>query len=758
MPRRPPLRPRPLLLALCLALLAAGGLALPPRGAAAHAFLVRTFPAAGSVVGADAGQVRLTFTEGVDVRPDGVAVTDGDGRRADARDARVAPGDPATVVVSLPRLADGVYTVAYTIVSDDGHPESGSYRFGVGVAPGTVAGGRATAATLGGTTLLEAAGRWLLLLALVLLIGPAALLALALPPPWRARDGAMRVPADAVALCAARAVYWGRLALALALVGLVVGLVAVAAAGAPGGLGGALNAGALEAAFSGRFGGLWLLRVGLLLPPALALDRLAAWPATERRGVAGWWLVLASGALLLLATAFAGHAATTDPVALSVLVDWVHLGATALWLGGLLGLALLLRPLARSLGAAQTGAFLAAVAPRFSTLAFVCVELLIVTGLYQAWAHVATPAALGATAYGRALLVKLGLVVPLLGLAAVNHYVALPRLRRPVGADREGAAAALAGFRRTVWGEAALGVAVLLVVGLLTALPPARQPAVAADAPAPTPAAAAAGVTLAANAGPTLVTLTIAPPGGGPAALTATLQDPVGQAVTSAAVTLRLTPPGGGAPRDVSLAPGGGRFAGSADLSAAGPWRIEALVTPAGGAPATATFSLALPAGGARPLLAWADEAMNHLSSLRERQTVSSGGPVVAATYEYVAPDRLHLVTAEGETIVTGKRRFDRLTGQPWAESVWPEDAGYRWPRYDLASTASEVTLLGEEEVAGQPCWIVAYLDTETGARYTIWIGERDHLLHQQRMAATGHYMESTFDDFDAPLAIEPPQ
>jgi hypothetical protein len=228
--------------------------------------------------------------------------------------------------------------------------------------------------------------------------------------------------------------------------------------------------------------------------------------------------------------------------------------------------------------------------------------------------------------------------------------------------------------------------------------------------------------------------------------------------VTDAAVTLRLTPPDGGAPRDVPLTPGGGRFAGSADLSAPGPWRIEARVSPAGVAPATATFALTLPAGGARPLLAWADAAMNHLSSLRERQTVSSGGPSVAATYEYVAPDRLHLATDQGETIAIGKRRFDRTTGQPWEESAWPEDAGYRWPRYDLASTAGEVTLLGEEDVDGQTCWIVAFLDGQTGARYTVWIGERDHLLHREQMMATGHYMESVFDDFDAPLAIQPPK
>ena len=74
------------------------------------------------------------------------------------------------------------------------------------------------------------------------------------------------------------------------------------------------------------------------------------------------------------------------------------------------------------------------------------------------------------------------------------------------------------------------------------------------------------------------------------------------------------------------------------------------------------------------------------------------------------------------------------------------------------APAAAEVTILGREDVDGANCWIIAFLDTSTAARYTLWIGAQDSLIRQQRMFATGHYMQSRFSDFNAPIAITPPQ
>ena len=53
---------------------------------------------------------------------------------------------------------------------------------------------------------------------------------------------------------------------------------------------------------------------------------------------AGVAVAIAGLAALILATALNSHSAATPPVVLSVAVDWLHLAATAAWVGGLLSL------------------------------------------------------------------------------------------------------------------------------------------------------------------------------------------------------------------------------------------------------------------------------------------------------------------------------------------------------------------------------------------------------------------------------------
>ena len=73
---------------------------------------------------------------------------------------------------------------------------------------------------------------------------------------------------------------------------------------------------------------------------ALWVDR----PDRERRSIAeliaGCGAVLAAAAVLVVPGA-AGHAAQTSPRGLTLLFDWLHLGAGSVWLGGLVGVLVL---------------------------------------------------------------------------------------------------------------------------------------------------------------------------------------------------------------------------------------------------------------------------------------------------------------------------------------------------------------------------------------------------------------------------------
>src|SRR5439155_465985 len=113
--------------------------------------------------------------------------------------------------------------------------------------------------------------------------------------------------------------------------------------------------------------------------------------------------------------------------ALAIAVDGFHLLATGVWAGGLLPLALLLRAAGREEGAdARPYAVLAA--HRFSGCALAAVLALVLSGTTMAVTNVGTVAGLVGTRYGRLLLLKIALLVPVLTLAAVNRSVHLPSL------------------------------------------------------------------------------------------------------------------------------------------------------------------------------------------------------------------------------------------------------------------------------------------------------------------------------------------
>ncbi len=110
---------------LAVLVLAAAGLAAGATAASAHTTLESTSPRADAAVRAPLATVQLTFSEPV-AAPAYLAVTGPKGR-ADDGAAQVRGA-----VVSV-RLKDGLpsgrYTVAFRVVSEDGHPVESSYAF-----------------------------------------------------------------------------------------------------------------------------------------------------------------------------------------------------------------------------------------------------------------------------------------------------------------------------------------------------------------------------------------------------------------------------------------------------------------------------------------------------------------------------------------------------------------------------------------------------------------------------------------------------
>jgi putative copper resistance protein D len=217
------------------------------------------------------------------------------------------------------------------------------------------------------------------------------------------------------------------------------------------------NGGVWTVAAETRFGQIWSARLGLAVLLALSLA------ARPRRSFIP--VILAAG--LLIAPAWTGHAGAMPGLAgqLHVVADALHLLAVGGWIGGLAPLAMLLAAARRTEESGWKNIVGGAIR-RFSLLGMASVGVLLATGVVNTWYEVGSFANLIATAYGRLIVLKLGLFAAMVVIAAVNRFQLTPRLA---------AAGAVRHLERNSLAEAALGFAAVLVVGFLGTMAPASH-------------------------------------------------------------------------------------------------------------------------------------------------------------------------------------------------------------------------------------------------------------------------------------------
>lgn len=405
------------------------GLAVAPA-ALAHADLVAATPAPGAKLPRSPGQVVLTFTEAVDVSLSAVQVYDQKGAAVPGLEKpQPAAGLPYGIVARLTRtLPTGLYTVEWrAISSDDGHATAGVYSFGVREQPSS-AQARGLSGTTPGQQAASIAGRWLLYLGLVVLVGAAL-------TGWAAFGG--RVTESGQWLL--------RGAWLLAAVGLFVSMIAERAI---------TRTPSLLPMFLTPPGAALANEGKALVACGAALVVLFAWP---HRAVLG--VVSALAAATMLFHVLAGHADAASPRAVAVAAQWLHMLGVGVWVGGLVWLVLGLRE--------QPATERARAVERFSTIATFALGVVLVTGLVRAFGEVAW-SRLFVTSYGVTLLVKLELVAALVALGAVNHYRIVPALSHDAGA--------FGPFRLSTRGELGLAAGVLAATAVLAGLAPAIVP------------------------------------------------------------------------------------------------------------------------------------------------------------------------------------------------------------------------------------------------------------------------------------------
>ncbi|MCQ4083177.1 FixH family protein [Streptomyces sp. RB6PN25] len=468
--------------------------------ASAHAALLTTDPGQGSVVKVAPTQVLLTFSEGVLLSDDSLRVLAPSGKDVERGTAHHAGDNQNTATVALrPGLGNGTYTVAWKAVSADTHPVAGAWTFSVGAPSATsVNAGSLPGQQPGGGIVgtLYSIGRAFSYGGFALLVGGCAFLGVCWPRGARLRvmqkvavSGWVTLAASTIALLLLRGPY-------------VNGT----------GLGGIADLGQLQAAVETKEGAALISRLLLLAAAALFLSVLfGAYTRREdpeeRRdlalGLSIGGAVIATG--IAATWAMSEHASVGIQPAVAMPVDVLHLLAMAVWLGGLVALVTALY---------RTTAIERAAVRRFSRIAFGCVCALVGSGIYQAWRQVGSWHALFTTEYGQLLIVKIGLVVLMLGTAAISrrwtarladaqhgapaepetepqpvHAEAttaedperaaqLARQRAALAAGRakklRDADPARGGLRRSVLTEAAIAVLVLAVATVLSGSEPGR--------------------------------------------------------------------------------------------------------------------------------------------------------------------------------------------------------------------------------------------------------------------------------------------
>jgi copper transport protein len=441
--------------ALVATITAAGALALP-AAAFGHAALLHTVPEASVTVNTPPQQVALTYSEAVEPRFAIVSVTDAAAHGRTTGPPRRSPTDRDTLLVPLRHLGEGWYLVYWRVISVDGHPVRGAFTFAVGPNPGpapqfVIPSVSETAAT---PRLLVA--RWVVFLSVMAAIGLVALrLAVARPVVRRVSGTTLRGVTVAFAIAAV---------VGLVAIPLYVLLATADFALRPFFAWGALIPLVRVSAFGRGYVDLWLCFALFVAAAAVAVrvDRPERGVRSLAELLATLGAVVAAAATLFI-PGLAGHAAQTSPRGWSLLFDWLHLAAGAIWVGGLVGLLVLWR----SLPAASRIAGLVVAVPRFSSTALVSVVVLVASGTGAALLHLPTVGSLWQTSYGQALLVKIGLLLAAVVLASTNLLRAKPRLVRPeVGA---GAARLL---RRLVAGETVLVAAAVFAAAVLSSLAP----------------------------------------------------------------------------------------------------------------------------------------------------------------------------------------------------------------------------------------------------------------------------------------------
>ncbi len=467
--------PRGLFPRVCVAALLMLAIAVVPAGvASAHTDFDFSDPEDNQVLDEPVASITIAFTNAAEPAGDGFQVLGPDGELVEPASVDSADGKQ-WVLTFDPALAGGDVGVKWSVRAGDTHPIDGSFVFTAGGSPAatstTVAPGAPTAdptappATVpaeedaleefladGDSSATDAAEVMAAIARIVTLLGVMTGVG-ALVFGSRVLDGSI-AEVDLV-------LRWTRRASLLAFLGAAVELVAAAVIIEDGQWSAAADFGSYVDVGKTALG----VAIGLRMLGALALwvgaRPLAQRGATDAPNSWNPNPIAVGGALAILVSyAFDGHTVTEGNRALISVSSVVHVAAGAVWVGGIVMLAVVVRRRRGRRASARAGTV--ELAARFSVLATVALVVVGLFGVLLAGIVLDSPSQLWDSSWGRLLLVKVALVAIAAGAGAYNHFRMVPALR-----EHADDAALIDRFASVLRGEAVALVGVVIVTGLL---------------------------------------------------------------------------------------------------------------------------------------------------------------------------------------------------------------------------------------------------------------------------------------------------
>lgn len=408
----------------------------------AHAYITNSNPGENEIVETAPDSVYIEFNEKIQTGFTILNVLNSSGERVDQKNVEINPKTEKSITVGLkPDLPNDIYTIEWRVVSADGHSVSGMIPFSIGDLPeGATFPTQQDAGNLS-TFISTMINKGFLYIGFSLYMG-----ILLFYVNWYTGNN---LSSNLIK----RSKNVSITAITLLAVSIISFIVIQTQSYAGGGLLASIKpSNLMETLKNTKEGTIWILQIILLV--ILYVSHLSIWKKEAYLDRKKWIIPGLAFLGIIVSKAFLGHPSSSLYETVAIIFDFAHLAAASIWLGGMLVIILFFREGIFARDGEGHDLYWSSM-EKYSLWALFSVAVLVISGAINASLLIPDFHSLVSTAYGKILLIKVGLLVLMLIFGAY-HLVSRILLKKK-------------GFYKTsIKIEIALGILVLLVTSAFT--------------------------------------------------------------------------------------------------------------------------------------------------------------------------------------------------------------------------------------------------------------------------------------------------